>query len=605
VQAFAVVALTFLLGVWEHRDALRAGFWADDYLSAAMLDGTYPSPRAAWDHFRFADGSRGDRQRLVDFGYYPWWTHPDFRLSMFRPLPSLLMTADFAVFGSDSRAHHWHSFLWWGLMLASVAALLHALLPRGAAALALLCFAIDESHTIPLVWLSNRSLLVATTFACCGLVAHVYWRRSGFGSLRACSVVCFALALASGEYALAMFGYLLCFEFGSRFPGPSRGRALAPAAVLCAAFFALFVAFGYGTAHSGLYANPLRAPLFYLERLASGLPVLLGDITLGIPADWWSFGSPLIEKLVASHVLSASAAAKLPSFHVLQIALGGLGTLLALALLLWLRRRLEREHARALIWLSAGAVLGLLPVLASFLTTRLVLPASIGAAALFGSACAYALRALRSTPLRRAHVLLGLTLLTAVIAYVHGYRTWVTSTQSTDLYSTAARARSKWPMAAPLDDEHIVGQRVIMVAAGDANDAPYLPFVRAAFHKPLPHGFRLLSGALGEHELRRIDEHTLELQVLESFGLEASVVGSLTRSYDDRVLPGERFAVAGMQVEVLETSAGQPTRMRFTFDVPLEDPSLVWLQSTPRGLTRLTLPPPGATLRLPRPAMPM
>jgi hypothetical protein len=105
--------------------------------------------------------------------------------------------------------------------------------------------------------------------------------------------------------------------------------------------------------------------------------------------------------------------------------------------------------------------------------------------------------------------------------------------------------------------------------------------------------------------LRRIDERTLELHVVESFGLEASVVGSLTRSKDDRVLPGERFAVAGMQVEVLETSAGQPTRMRFTFDVPLEDPSLVWLQSTPRGLTRLTLPPPGATLRLPRPAMPM
>jgi hypothetical protein len=365
------------------------------------------------------------------------------------------------------------------------------------------------------------------------------------------------------------------------------------------------VALGYGTAHSGLYANPLQAPLRYLERLASGLPVLLGDLTLGIQADWWSFGSPLIDKLVASHVLSAKVAAKLPSWHTLQIALGGLGTLLALSLLLWLRRRLEREHARALTWLSAGAVLGLLPVLASFLTTRLVLPASIGAAALFGSALAYALRALRSTPLWRAHALLGLAVLASVVAFVHGFHAWATSTQTTDLYSTVARARSKWPMRAAIDDERITGQRVIMIAAADANDAPYLPFVRAAYNKPLPRGFRLLSGALGEHELRRIDARTLELQVLGSFGLEASVVGSLTRSTDDRVLPGERFAVAGMQVEVLETSEGQPTRMRYSFDVPLEDESMVWLKSTAHGLDRLELPQPGATLRLPRPAMPM
>lgn len=62
--------------------------------------------------------------------------------------------------------------------------------------------------------------------------------------------------------------------------------------------------------------------------------------------------------------------------------------------------------------------------------------------------------------------------------------------------------------------------------------------------------------------------------------------------------------MAGMRVEVLELHAGQPVRMRYSFDVPLEDSSLVWLQSTPRGLKRLALPEVGKSVRLLPPSMP-
>jgi hypothetical protein len=59
-----------------------------------------------------------------------------------------------------------------------------------------------------------------------------------------------------------------------------------------------------------------------------------------------------------------------------------------------------------------------------------------------------------------------------------------------------------------------------------------------------------------------------------------------------------------MQVEVLATRKSQPSRMRYTFDVSLDDPSLLFLASTERGLTRMALPPPGASLILPAPEMP-
>jgi hypothetical protein len=43
---------------------------------------------------------------------------------------------------------------------------------------------------------------------------------------------------------------------------------------------------------------------------------------------------------------------------------------------------------------------------------------------------------------------------------------------------------------------------------------------------------------------------------------------------------------------------------RFTFDVPLEDTRLLWLQATAAGLRRMNLPAVGNALRLPRPAAP-
>jgi hypothetical protein len=65
------IAVAVAVGGWVRRAAIDAGFWADDYAQLAMLEGTYPSPRLAWDLFHFLDGSRDDHQRLVDYGAFP------------------------------------------------------------------------------------------------------------------------------------------------------------------------------------------------------------------------------------------------------------------------------------------------------------------------------------------------------------------------------------------------------------------------------------------------------------------------------------------------------------------------------------------------------
>jgi hypothetical protein len=598
-----VVALA--LGSLARTDALDAGFWSDDYLHHAMLHGGYPLPRHAFDLFRFAGGGEHETKALTGFGYYPWWTHTDFRLSMLRPLASLSHAFDDAVLGPDARAHHLHSFVWWMLCVGAVSALLFEGLPPLAAGIAAALFALDESHSVPMLWIANRSLLMATAFGAAALFFHMRYRRSGARGARVGSIALFALALACGEYALPLLGYLCCLELVDPVPGASRARALAPFLALGIAFVSLCALFGYGAAHSGLYTSPLDSPIAYGRKLSQGLPVLVGELVLGVPADHFTFGPPWAVRLVELGLLDPGSPKLLSNVRSVQIGLGIFGGVVALVLWLRVRSRLHPEHARSLDWLVAGIPIALLPVLGSFITTRLALPASIGVAALFGTALMAALGALRDA---REHGFsaraFGALVLAGLVLFVHGYRAAAQGHATTALYGQVARARTRVPLDAEIDDSQIAKQRVIMVAAADANDAPYLPFVRYAHGRPLPKGFRLLSGSPGAHELRRIDATTIDLTVMSGTGLGGSVVGSLTRGRADALAVGQHFDLPGLRVEVRSTSGRQPLRMRYTFDTPLEDPSLLWLEATPQGLRKLVLPAPGTTRIVAAPVLP-
>lgn len=582
-----------VLGGWPRISALDAGFWSDDYLQNAMLQSAYPRPRSAFDLFRFSGGGRAETAALTSYGYYPWWTHDDFRLSMMRPLPSALHALDYALFGGDARAHHLHTFAWWALCIAAVSALFFAALPRTVAAASTLLFAMDESHSVPLVWIANRSPLMALAFGAAALAAHLRFRETGSVLSRAVALTLFALALQCGEYALPMLGYAICLELFAPGAGASRARAVAPFAALAALFVIANVALGHGAAHSGFYTSPFTDPIGYARKVLHGVPVLAGDLVLGVPADHYTFGSPW--PLFMG-----------PNRHAVQIGMGLFALVCGGWLLARLRRRAGPDHAEALLWLTAGSVLALLPVLSSFITTRLVLPASIGCAALLGSALCAGVSALRNikAPGTRASAALAPAAIGLLVLYVHGYGAARDGAATTALYSQIARARTAIPLGADIHDAAVPGQRIVVVSAADVNDAPYLPYVRFGHGRPLAGGFRLLSGAASAHEVRRVDARTIELRVLDPNVLPRSIVGSLTRADDDPLRVGQRFALPGLTVEVLALHERQPVRMRYTFDVPLEDESLLWLESGPRGLRRLSLPQVGASAVLPAPVLP-
>ena len=62
--------------------------------------------------------------------------------------------------------------------------------------------------------------------------------------------------------------------------------------------------------------------------------------------------------------------------------------------------------------------------------------------------------------------------------------------------------------------------------------------------------------------------------------------------------PGDRVDLCGITVDVLAVNATGPTRVAFTFDRPLEDPTLCFLMWRDKGLRKATLPGIGQVMEL-------
>src|SRR5947207_998843 len=107
-----VTVLAIALGAVLRWPALLAPFHSDDYQQLAMLRGQFVLQRAPWDLFWFGPRSSAELRALQDFGFDPWWTAADHRLSMLRPLSSLAIWLDHRMFGPSPLPWHVHSLLW-------------------------------------------------------------------------------------------------------------------------------------------------------------------------------------------------------------------------------------------------------------------------------------------------------------------------------------------------------------------------------------------------------------------------------------------------------------------------------------------------------------
>lgn len=596
----AIVALAIYTGVDLRRSAFDEGFASDDYLHYAMLEEVYPAKRSPIDLFNFYRSAE-EVKTLKAFGTLPWSTDPNFRLAMLRPLSSALIAFDYLAFGNNVRAFHYHSALWWALLIIAVALLLGEILPMPMAALAVLLFAVDESHDFPFVWLANRNALVSIGLGALGLWAHIRRRRRGRPGACVLSVAMFALALLAGEWVFAIFAYLFAFELLAKDKSLRRRMLeLAPAALLGACFLIAQSLLGYGARNSSVYVSPLSDPFLFVEKAAQRIPVFFADMVLGIPTLWWHIETPWRQLVLSLHIFTPEVWRQLPGWKFWHVLLGIVAIVGVIPLIRWGMRKQEPEVRRVLRWLLLGALLSLVPMVSSILSERLTLPAAIGFSAVFSmlilKAAGQFYRSVKLDPPRPSF---GALLVLLGGLWFQLYHAAERSSLEVQVHRYLYDSVAAWIEQAEIDDAKVARQRIVIVSTVEHTTGVFLPFVRYALGHPLPRSCWTLSGSPHAHDILRPAPNVLEIAVLGGAFMGEGVENFYR---DDRLafVPGETTKIDGLKIEIVAVKEGKPSRVRFTFDKPLEDPDYLFLYSSPDGMRRIELPKVGEKKRLAR-----
>ncbi|MCX4247033.1 hypothetical protein [Paraliomyxa miuraensis] len=580
---WALVVL--VVGIALRVPAVWAGFGMDDFAQLAMLDDSYPVPRHPWDLFSFSKGDPAEVEILMSKGSLAWWSHPELKLCALRPLSSLLMWLDVQVFGHDAVGHHVHTLVWWSAMLVAAALLLRRLLPARWAALALLLYALDECHTYPIGWLANRNAIVSATFGFLALWAHVRHREDGWPRGRWLAAVLMVLALCGGEYALCIVPYFVVYELVAG-PGTraERARALLPLCSLLLGYVALHRAMGFGSFASSVYVDPAREPMAWLGVAAMRIPTLVADMALAIPTGRMTTIPGLIER---------------------QMQAGVVALMLGAVLLPGLRRRLDATGSKRVLWLSIAAVLAILPVASSFVSARLLLIPTLGGHVVVAALVLDGWDRLRDPALRLRLASLARGAVSAVLVIGHvGLAPWWGLEETFNIVhinlGTQQAARTM-----QVDDARVARQRLVVLSASDPMTLLYPHLVRWAEGHPLPRSWWVLSMAPRPHTLTRVSPDTIEMTVIGGAMLTGPVE-QLFRRPEFPLRAGDLIRLEGLTIRILQVDAdGRPFRVRFGFDVPVDDPSLVFLLATRKGMLHYPMGPVGATLPIPPAQLPM
>ena len=568
-SARAVLVLCLVLGVLLSLPGLWMGLFMDDYFQVAIIEKLVPFG-SVWSLFDFAPGKPDVLQPRIFQGILPWYTLPEMKASFFRPLSCLLAAADHGLFGRNYVVWHLHSVLWRLLLIIAYSLVARRALPGAVGALALVIFTLAPSHWFPVVWVANRNALVAVVPALLGLYMHIRWREDGYRPGLPLSLLGYATGLLGGEAALGVLAYVAAYElFAAEGVPAKRVRALAPAALVVAAYLAFYKFYGFGAYGSGSYIDPFDEPLNYMAQAPARLLMLLAAQFLGISADLLVFA----ESLRPIHVMV------------------GLATMLVFGLAIraaW--PVFDPAQRRALKWMSGGTLLSMLPVAATFPTNRLLLAPSIGASVILALLLSHWWRAWREG--RAGKWLTALAAVLILVHFVEAPAIWVGQSLAFTWFGhRVERACLNAEISGPLPP----AGRLVLLPGCDPITSIYTPIIRAVLEKRrlAPADFWLVtSQAPYDHRLTTTGPNKFEIEVLD---------GSMLGSEFERLFRGSKYALrVGEQIKldyvtvtVLAVGETGPSRVEFEFDRPLDDGSLSFVAWKSGHVRKVELPPVG------------
>ena len=552
------------IGLLLSAPALFTGWVHDDYSLLSVWRGAVPAMSSDWSEL-FAFFSTERIAPLRDQGVLPWWTDDSLSIRFFRPLGSAAVALDLAVLGPT--LGHLHGLIWFAVLLVAALRLYRMLLPERAARWAGLLFATAGCHTLASTWIAAQPALMAATFGAWALWAHLRARRDAWRPGSWLGPLLTALAVLSAEAGLGVFALVGAYEvFGRSDSRSRRALALAPYSLIFAVYVAHYAAAGYGAQGSALYVSPLAEPARFAMRIGLLLPVFAGDVLLGVPAMAHTANEP-----------------SLPLFIALGV--GACVTLASVLRGLWPKLGAMRQTVP---WLLAAATLAAVPAAGGVPGGRALLLTALCCAPVVGTCVG----AVEQNDVRKA--LRWCTYALAASAIVVGCGTRV-SLGMLGIVTSRAEAR----VGRTLLDRCPGGSPAVLVASSDPSVAMYGTPAAATFApRDYPRVY-VWSMAPDDHELRRLDEHTFELEVLpKGPSRRALPFERLFRSVGAPLRAGHKVRTAAFEVEVVDAEPSGFRAARFRLAQGTSAASVCWLQWRDDALHPLTLPATGQGITL-------
>ncbi len=551
--------------------ALVAGFALDDFILRAQLENV-ASPEGAGagalDLFVFADGDRARNLALIDRGAgLPWWTHPEAKGAFFRPLTSVTHWLDSVLWPGVAWLQLAHNLVWFAAVLFA-ARLVYRRLGGTAwvAGVALLVFALDETHGSVVGWIANRNSLIATTCGLLALAAHDRARREGRWSSAVLAALALAAGLLSTEFAAGVLAYLLAYAvFVDESPWPKRLLSLSPYAGIVVVWRVIYSLRGYGAHGLGSYIDPVGDPLRFLSVLPSRMATLIASQLGGPPADFGPLFPPSLEP-----VLMAQAV-----FGLLVAA--------------WLIWPVLRSDRRMRFW-ALGAVLAAVPVSATWASDRLLWFVGLGAAPLIAATIGAGLKTgLWALGHRFRGVVVG------AFAFAHLLVAPLQLPMRTQSMGNLGKQLAAADASLPADP--VVAERTVVILDPPVSlFASYLPVRRAVLGQPAPKHLYWLAPRTSELEITRMGLQRLRVRAEEGF-----LSSIFERHYRDpmyRMPVGHRVELSEMTVEVVELMPdGRPRVCDFVFREPLESERYQFFEWNQGGFRPHVLMAPGQSVR--------
>ncbi len=591
----AILAMGLVLpSVWQR--------WAaDDLIHRKMLlTSTLPAVLRRLFVFASPDKNLQLMDLGIDLGTMPWWTLDMLRISFFRPVAVLTHWLDYQLWPDSGVLMHAQSILWYGGVCILASLVYRRLIgPTWVAGLAAFLFAVDIVHLGSVTWLANRNALLALFFGLLALLAHDRWRREGSQASVLLASAWLALALLSAETGVATGVYILVYAiFVDRGTWSQRLGSLAPYAAVVGVWRLIYQHLGYGAWGSGFYVDPVRESVRFAAAVLERGPILL--------LSQWVGQIPMLYNLLS-----------LPASRIVWLI-----ALLFMALVGVMLVPLVREDRVARFW-GVGMVLAVVPACSiSLLSGRLLLFASLGAMGLMAQFIGGLLDRSGWLLVHRAWRIPAWTLALLLTGF-HAVLAPILMPFMVNIPDVFQTVIAQVTDIGPLPEAE--QQDVIIVNAPSPFHFIYVPSLRSVYDQPMPARIRVLAPGYSSVHVTRLDTHTVVVQPEHGYLVPAGVgvwedqgplppfhyaymYQLLEKFFRSNAFPmtlGQQVELTGMDVKVTAlTDDGRPREARVRFTLPLEDPSLNWLQWDWEKLAYVSFTPPaiGKTVWLPEPS---